>query len=747
MKKRILSIIIILSAVSTILATLALIQDEILNDVRSYVRGESLYSRGSATAILHLIKYSETKNQSDFQNFLKEINIPLGDKIAREALQLETPDKELARKGFLQGENHKDDIDGMIFFFIYFQDIHYVKKAIEHWVDADETNTRIYELGKHIKENIQDKDHQSDLKHELEELYKLAQTAQMHQQNFSEVLSEGARWVKGILMISTIVIFILLMSFALYISRKILEDLQASENELTASKQRLDYAINGVNDGLWDWNLDTDEVYYSPRWLSMLGYEPNYFPSTLETWSLLVHPEYKETTLEKINKHIQGKSHNFEAEFQMKHKDGHWIYILSRGSLVRDENGDIETPRRIVGTHVDITAQKELQRDLKKAKEKAEESTRSKDHFLASMSHEIRTPMTGIIGFIEQLAKNEKDPKRFHQLEIIKNSGATLLDIINDILDFSKIENSKLELELAPFDINDVFKNSLDIFKSLASSKNITIQKIIDEDLPDCIQGDQTRLKQVVFNLMSNAIKFTHEGGKISFHLHYKKEKNSIYIAVADSGVGIAQENLEKIFHAFSQEDSSTTRKYGGTGLGLSIASRLVELMGSQLQVQSKVGVGSKFYFELPVKICKLSSDQSDEDQETPTIVFNGHILIVEDNKTNQMLMGVVLDELGLSYDVANDGAEAILEFKSKKYDAILMDENMPNMNGIEATKRIREIEQESLLKPTPIIAVTANALTGDKEKFINAGMDDYIPKPYTEEQVAEALKNFLQEK
>ena len=363
------------------------------------------------------------------------------------------------------------------------------------------------------------------------------------------------------------------------------------------------------------------------------------------------------------------------------------------------------------------------------------------------MSHEIRTPMTGMLGFIEHLLKDEKDSERLRQLKVIENSGQTLLAIINDILDFSKIESGKLELESFPLNIQELCQNSADMFLSLTSAKNITLHKLINENLPSCIMGDEIRLKQVIFNLMSNAIKFTINGGSISLQVYFNEETQTIYIAVVDTGVGIAKENLEKIFEAFSQEDVSTTRKFGGTGLGLSISSQLVRLMGSEIKVESKVGEGSKFYFEIPVEICTHESDlirvDTSEDL-TKSRIFNGHILVVEDNKTNQMLMSMILDDLNLTYDIANNGAEATLNFKLKKYDLILMDENMPIMNGIEATKNIRERELDESLTPTPIIAVTANALRGDKEKFIDSGMDDYIPKPYSEDDIVRVLQKYL---
>jgi len=377
--------------------------------------------------------------------------------------------------------------------------------------------------------------------------------------------------------------------------------------------------------------------------------------------------------------------------------------------------------------------------------EQAEQASNAKDDFLANMSHEIRTPMTGILGIIDNLIKHENNVQKLEKLQIVQNSGATLLEIINDILDYSKIQAGKVELDVVSTDMRAMFKSSLDIFASLASVKNISLHQLIEDTFPNHLMLDGTRLKQLIFNLLGNAIKFTNSGGDITIQIRCDHVAKTICIAVIDTGVGIPMECVDSIFEVFTQEDSTTTRKYGGTGLGLSISSHLVALMGGELKVESEVNKGSKFYFEIPVSQCETNYTAQEADDEISTgSVLQGDVLVVEDNKTNQVLMGMILDDIGVSYDIANNGAEGVLKFKSKKYNAVLMDENMPIMNGMEATKIIRELEQGEERIPTPIIAVTANALTGDKQKFIDAGMDDYIPKPYQEKDIVEVLKKYL---
>ena len=377
-----------------------------------------------------------------------------------------------------------------------------------------------------------------------------------------------------------------------------------------------------------------------------------------------------------------------------------------------------------------------LNKELEQAKQKAEEATLTKSEFLANMSHEIRTPLNGIIGFVDILYRDEIDSKKQEKLKIVKESGNSLLNIINDILDFSKIESGKLLIEKMPLNISEVFNHVIELFFAKAKEKNITIKFSLDEKIPKYTLGDSTRLKQVFSNLLSNAIKFADTNSVIITKINYLEDTNELYCEVIDKGIGIAPEKIQSIFNPFEQEDSSTTRKYGGTGLGLSITKILIELMGGRIGVRSEVGRGSEFYFSVP--LFEVNEDIEIDEVVVNTKPLSGTILIAEDNKTNQMLLSILLDELKLEYFIANDGLEAVEALKNDNYVLILMDENMPNMNGTEATKVIRALDGK---KDIPIIAVTANALKGDKEKFIESGMNDYISKPID----ANKLKNILQ--
>ena len=499
------------------------------------------------------------------------------------------------------------------------------------------------------------------------------------------------------------------------------EELLGIQGELEKQKERYFYLYNMAPIGHCTLNEAglIDEINLTMS--DLLGYDRNELIK--QPFSHFIIPQDQDVYY-LYRKKITALQEKQECELRIKKKDKStcWIQLIG----VQEASA-----KSFLITTKDVTEEVELRHDLIHSKELAEIATKAKADFLANMSHEIRTPMTGLLGFVERLQKGETDSDRMKQFKIIRNSGETLLHLINDILDFSKIESEKMELDFFAVNLLRSSESILENFSQLASAKNITLLNAIHENIPKCTMSDETKFKQVLSNLLSNAIKFTNNGGSITLQVYFTQQSKKLYIAVIDTGVGIARENLEKIFESFSQEDTSTTRKYGGTGLGLTISSRIVDLMGGELKVQSKVGEGSRFYFEIPIKKCSMNDleDEQDSEQILENKTLKGHVLIVEDNKTNQMLLGMIFDDFGLSYDIVDNGAEAVLNVKQKNYNIVLMDENMPIMNGIEATQHIREYEENANMH-IPIIAVTANALQDDRERFINAGMDDYISKP-----------------
>ncbi|MBE1299371.1 MAG: response regulator [Alteromonadaceae bacterium] len=659
--------------------------------------------------------------------------------------------------------------------------------------------------------------------------------------------------------------------------------------ELADAEERLELAIQGANAGTWENNFDTNKVVTSDIWANMLGYTNpelfRLFSDGPNRFIHLIHPEDIDTTTELLRRHIKGETDVFRAQFRMRTAQGNWKWILSIGKKAVPTESNPH--RRMFGIHLDITETKELEAKILEAKQQAESAAQAKSDFLSNMSHEIRTPMNAILGMSHLALTTELTPKQRNYIGKVYRSAESLLGIINDILDFSKIEAGKLDVESIEFNINDVFNHLTQVLELKIQQKALDLYFVVDKDVPEHMRGDPLRLGQVLLNLCSNAVKFSHKNGEIIVRLQKEVDDGDnlrLLFTVQDFGIGMSPEQVSKLFSSFSQADTSTTREYGGTGLGLTISRNLAELMGGDIWVESEQGQGSEFHFNIVVQyadmrtpvvarpaditknlnviliddndtareilqnqliLCRydvtgcdsgamaldilekrpkdqpvdlifldwhmpnmngvetakriramdiqqpkiimitgynesdlqleirgldisctltkpitpsalyssivkamgeveseLDQEESSEKVELAKAKLSGaNILLAEDNEMNQELVTDLLEMANISVTIAENGEEAIALLNEREFDGVLMDCQMPVMDGYSATRKIRVDERFSKL---PIVAMTANAMAGDKEKAIAAGMNDHIAKPVKVSTMFEVMSKWI---
>ncbi|MDR2199910.1 MAG: response regulator [Deltaproteobacteria bacterium] len=663
----------------------------------------------------------------------------------------------------------------------------------------------------------------------------------------------------------------------------------ATERALRESQEKLELFFEAANIGTWDWNVQSGKLVYNHIFYRFLGYSEGDLTGSIEEWESLIHPDDLPAANAALEMTLSGAVKVYTCEMRMLHKNGSWVWTYDIGQVVEwDESG---TPSRMVGGHLDFSDRKKMEQDIFKMMEQerearlaqalAEESARAKSEFLANMSHEIRTPMNAILGLTHLVLETDLNEQQNEYLTRISVAAKTLLRIINDILDFSKIEAGKLEMEMTDFNLESLLRSSVKIFTTGASKKGLNLDLIVDPDVPLDLNGDQVRLSQILNNLLSNALKFTEKGGvEVRVALEERTEGDALLLfSVRDTGIGLAPEQIKNLFTAFTQADSSITRKYGGTGLGLTISKRLSEMMGGRIWCESVPGEGSVFRFTARLKFSERPVARSDSPvsfkgltalavddnytalelivgalgkqditvttvsssdealtylqnaSKTPdlilmdwkmpgmdgletlgrmrerfdltkTVVFmltsynrdellaparelgvhkvltkpltdsNLHdslmeffgqrrkfqrkgtgradeivkkirgakILLVEDNEVNQLVASKIMGNAGMDVEIASDGQKAVDMVKKGKYDLVLMDIQMPVMDGLSATRVIRELGYLDI----PIVAMTAHAMSSDRELSLKAGMNDHVNKPINVHELFQTLVKWI---
>ena len=509
---------------------------------------------------------------------------------------------------------------------------------------------------------------------------------------------------------------------------------------MAQSEEKYRGIIENLQLGMLETDLKGTIIKAYPKFCELVGYSPEELEGR-DAKSILAFTEDLVKIQKKEKEREEGKASVYEMA--IRHKNGERLWTMISGAPIFDADGRTAGS---VGIHLDISPRKALEQELVQAKDVAEESVRVKEAFLANMSHEIRTPMNAIIGLGNLLTRTELDQEQSEYLSSIRTSAANLLHLINDLLDLSKIQAGKLEMNVAPFQLEELLDQVKKTLYYKAEDKGIMLHVMLGKDADTPLMGDAKRLNQVLLNLAGNAIKFTEEG-HVAIHaklINKAEGVGTVEFTVADTGIGIAPEKIESVFDQYAQADTSIEVHYGGTGLGLSICKEIVSTMGGEISAESDLGQGSTFRFSIPFPLATEQSSGTHKRHETidGKPLEGVRILLTEDDPINQLVASKLLERWGADLEKAGHGGIALNKLGEASFDLILMDVQMPVLDGPSATRRIRE----ELHMDIPIIALTANAIKGDRERFLAAGMNGYVSKPFDERELLEAILHLLEE-
>jgi PAS domain S-box-containing protein len=519
--------------------------------------------------------------------------------------------------------------------------------------------------------------------------------------------------------------------------------LKQAEDRLRKSDERFRLLARATNDAVRDWDLVTNAVWWNEGFQALFGYSKDEIEADIESWYRRLHPEDRSRVSEGIHGAIRSGRYTWMDEYRFRRSDDTYAVVLDRGYVLHEQG----KPVRLISSAIDITDRKRVEVELRDAKERAEMADRSKSEFLANMSHEIRTPMNVILGMADLLWDTELSEQQQEYCRAITRAGRSLLGAISDILDLSEVEAGRLVLEHKVFDLGELIDGTVAPFAMHAEEKGLELSCEISPEIPMNVIGDPKPLRKILANLLNNAIKFT-QRGRIALRIEHdspSEEPGALRFAVCDTGIGIPRAKHEGIFDQFTQADASLSRQYGGNGLGLTIAKRFVDLMGGRIWVESEIGNGSTFYFTVRLGLSAEDSFSTavstqpchamrSDDQATSGLGLDDahalRILLVEDSADNCALIRAYFKHLPYSVDIAENGGIAVEKVKRYAYDVVLMDIQMPIMDGYAATVAIREWEQEKGRAAIPILALTAHTRPEDTIRSLAAGCTGHLTKP-----------------